>query len=331
VSTTSLKLGRVRGKLAPPSCKEPIESVFSEQAGEAGRDVRSDAGSGRVADGRTPAEEVPMAARSFSGGALVLVGLVIAACGRGGEDGGWTTAATAGVGSELKPSWTVDVGGGAAMDFVLVPAGNFTMSSDDGLTDPPPSRRVVIAKPFYLARYETTQAQWQAVMGTNPSRFTGPKNPVENVSWDDCRRFLAKLNARSQGGKFGLPTDEQWEYACRAGSTTKWSSGDAESGVEQCAWFAKDSGQTTHPVGEKKPNAWGLYDMHGNVWEWCDDAPPGECGDGPSAGGAPDRIFRGGSWYFTAAGARSGSRAWGDAARLRQPTVGFRVAMNLAR
>jgi formylglycine-generating enzyme required for sulfatase activity len=271
-----------------------------------------------------------MSVRTFQMSALVLVGCGLAACGRHEEGGEWMATAAAGVASEPKSSVTVDVGGGVAMDFVLAPAGSFTMSCDDDLPGAPPRRRVTIEKPFYLARYETTQAQWQAVMGSNPSEFDGPNNPVENVSWDDCRRFLAKLNERTHGTRFHLPTEEQWEYACRAGSTTKWNCGDDESAVEQCAWFAKDSGRSTHAVGGKKPNAWGLYDMHGNVWEWCDDAPPGECGDGP-ARVAADRVFRGGSWYFTAAGARSGCRAWGDAAELRRSTVGFRVAMNVAR
>jgi formylglycine-generating enzyme required for sulfatase activity len=269
-----------------------------------------------------------MSARSIATCALVVVVGMLAACARNAGDGEWMAAAAVRAAPEPKPSLTVDVGDGVEMDFVLVPAGDFTMSSDDGLPDAAP-RRVAIANPFYLARYETTQQQWQAVMGTNPSEFKGAKNPVENVSWNDCRRFVDKLNERTRGAKFALPTEEQWEYACRAGTTTKWSSGDDETRVEQVAWFAKDSGRTTHPVGEKKPNAWGLYDMHGNVWEWCDDAAPGECGDGPARAGA-DRIFRGGSWYFTAAGARSGLRAWGDAAELRRSTVGLRVAMSVA-
>jgi formylglycine-generating enzyme required for sulfatase activity len=232
------------------------------------------------------------------------------------------------VGPVLPTSTSVNVGGDLTMDFVLIRAGAFAMSSDNGLPDAPAPRRIDVDKPFYLARYETTQAQWQAVMGTNPSEFKGPNLPVENVSWSDCRSFLARLNARSPGAGFDLPTEAQWEYACRAGSTTKWCTGNDESRVEQCAWFVGDSGFSTHPVGEKKPNAWGLHDMHGNVWEWCADTVAGECGDGPRREGeGTNRVFRGGSWYYSAAGARSGSRGWGDAANLRRSTVGFRVAM----
>jgi formylglycine-generating enzyme required for sulfatase activity len=100
----------------------------------------------------------------------------------------------------------------------------------------------------------------------------GPKNPVEQVSSDDCQTFLAKLNAKVGGGKFSLPTEAQWEYACRAGNTARYSFGDEESGLGEYAWYRANSDHTTHPVGEKKPNAWGLYDMHGNVCEWCQDA-----------------------------------------------------------
>jgi formylglycine-generating enzyme required for sulfatase activity len=154
-----------------------------------------------------------------------------------------------------------------------------------------PQHRVRITEPFYMGKYEVTQQQWQAVMGNNPSEFKGPDNPVEKVSWNDCQAFTGKLNegVGQSGAEYSLPTEAQWEYACRAGSTTRWFFGDDEAGLSEYAWgrakigddrasFREDApgrGKTgkasTHPVGQKKPNAWGLYDVHGNVSEWCAD------------------------------------------------------------
>jgi formylglycine-generating enzyme required for sulfatase activity len=177
--------------------------------------------------------------------------------------------------------------------------------SDKGrqVSDEKPQHRVRITKPFYLGKYLVTQEQWEAVMGNNPSHFKGPKNPVEQVSWDDCQQFLrqAQREVGVRGGKFQLPTEAQWEYACRAGSTTRYCFGDDESGLGEYAWYDKNSGNKTHPVGEKKPNAWGLYDMHGNVWEWCQDWYDGgyyanSPTDDPTGPGS-NRVLRGGSWF----------------------------------
>ena len=176
----------------------------------------------------------------------------------------------------------VDLGGGVKLEMVLIPAGEFLMGSpdsDDGAElNEKPQHRVQITKPFYLGKYPVTQEQWQAVMGDNPSHFKDPKNPVECVSWNDCQQFVGKLNKRSsdQTGAFKLPTEAQWEYACRAGSTTRYCFGDDEGGLGDYAWHLNNSGGRTHPVGEKKPNAWGLYDMHGNVleqWRTCTIRP----------------------------------------------------------
>jgi formylglycine-generating enzyme required for sulfatase activity len=214
----------------------------------------------------------------------------------------------------------VDLGGGVKLELLLIPAGEFLMGSPDSDNEArdneKPRHRVRIAKPFYLGKYLVTQEQWEAVMGNNPSNFKGPKNPVEQVSWDDCRPFFDKLNAKSGpgGGKFSLPTEAQWEYACRAGSTTRYCFGDGESGLGEYAWYGANSGSRTHPVGEKKPNAWGLYDMHGNVWQWCADwynagyykESPTDDPTGPATGSY--RVFRGGSWAHPARRCRSAYR-----------------------
>ena len=153
-------------------------------------------------------------------------------------------------------------------------------------------------KNFKMGKYEVTQAQWQAVMGENPSRFKGVDHPVELVSWDDCKKFLEKLNSmpevKASGLTFRLPTEKEWEYACRAGSTgdyCKLADGTeiTESTLGEVAWYDDNSGEKTHPVGQKKPNAFGLYDMHGNVWEWCEDLY--------RAGGSR-RVGRGGGWTY---------------------------------
>ena len=170
-------------------------------------------------------------------------------------------------------------------------------------------------------------------MGNNPSDFKGPKNPVESVSWDDCQQFLEKLNAKSGPGegKFQLPTEAQWEYACRAGSRTRYCFGNAGKGLGEYAWYRANSGGMTHPVGQKKPNAWGLYDMHGNVEEWCQgwlwsyeansptDDPPG-----PTTGSG--RVSRGGDWLDDARYCRSASRSPPEGPGFRFHNLGFRVA-----
>jgi formylglycine-generating enzyme required for sulfatase activity len=179
--------------------------------------------------------------------------------------------------SEMKgppKELAVDLGGGVKLELVLIPAGSFMMGDENGYNNEKLVHKVNITKPFYLGKYEVTQEQWEAVMGNNPCHFKGPKNPVEQVSWNDCQKFLEKLNEKVGGGRFSLPTEAQWEYACRAGSTTKYCFGNDKSGLGEYAWYdesegdkTRSAGDQTHPVGRKKPNAWGLYDMHGNVGE----------------------------------------------------------------
>ena len=240
---------------------------------------------------------------------------------------------------------TVDLGNGIRLEMVPIPAGEFLMGSPDSDKDAShnekPQHRVRITKPFYLGKYLVTQEQWVAVMGEIARGVTivkGPRNPVDNVYWEVCERFLGSLNAKigTERGKFVLPTEAQWEHACRAGSTTRFSFGDDEARLGDYAWYNDKTGKGTHPVGQKKPNAWGLYDMHGNVGEWCHDwyddryyaKSPKDDPSGPTTGswyvsdnsfngsgpGVPERltgsyrVLRGGNWATTASCCRSGFR-----------------------
>jgi formylglycine-generating enzyme required for sulfatase activity len=235
---------------------------------------------------------------------------------------------------------TVDLGKGIKLELVLIPAGEFRMGfpPEEDIAEfdrwVPPQHRVRITKPFYLGKYPVTQEQWEAVMGSNPSHFKGPKNPVEQVSWDDCQKFLGTLNATVRGGacKFQLPTEAQWEYACRAGSETRYCFGDDESQLGEYAWYDRNSGGKTHPVGEKKPNAWGLCDMHGNAFEWCSDwwqdrhydESPVDDPTGAATGGG--HVCRGGGWNSTARYCRSASRD-GEPPGYAGFSLGLRVSL----
>ena len=161
---------------------------------------------------------------------------------------------------------TITLPGGVTMEMVWCPPGTFKMGGE---------HQVTLAKGFWMGKTEVTQAQWKSVMGNNPSDYKGDDLPVENVSWNDCQKFCEKMGLQ-------LPTEAQWEYACRAGSPGKYA---GTGNLDDMGWWGGNSGEKTHPVGQKQPNAWGLYDMHGNVWEWCAD------GDGSY------RVLRGGSWY----------------------------------
>lgn len=212
---------------------------------------------------------------------------------------------------------TIDLGGGVSMDFVLIPSGSFQMGGPDtkpqrDANDEGPVHTVNITQSFYLGKYEVTQAQWQQVMSSNPSQFKGDfSRPIESVTWNDCQTFITTMNKKGIG-TYRLPTEAEWEYACRAGSTTAYYWGDSMD--ENYCWYIKNSGSTTHPVGQKTPNAWGLYDMSGNVWEWCNDCdgayPSGAVNDplGPTAG--ERRVIRGGGGgrYNFCAGCRSALR-----------------------
>ena len=218
-----------------------------------------------------------------------------------------------------------------AQSFALIPAGRFTMGSASSEVDRSSDEsqvEVSLSQPFWLAKTEVTQAQWEAVMGSNPSEFKGPNLPVENVSWEDAQAYLTMLNEKGvlpDGWKFALPTEAQWEYACRAGEKGPYSGGT----LDEVGWYGDNSGNQTHEVGQKKPNAWGLHDMHGNVWEWCadwyeDTLKGGADPAGPSSG--DHRVYRGGSWDLVASDCRAANRHRYDPGH-RYNLLGFRPAL----
>jgi formylglycine-generating enzyme required for sulfatase activity len=220
------------------------------------------------------------------------------------------------------------------MEFTLIPAGEFEMGSPSNEAnrddDEGPVHQVTIKNAYYMGSYEVTQAQWRAVMGSNPSYFTGNDNlPVEKVSWDDVQEFVKKLNAKEGTDKYRLPSEAEWEYACRAGTTTRYSFGDSESNLGEYAWYDDNSGGETHPVGQKKPNPWGLYDMHGNVWEWVQDTWHSDYDGAPSdgsawAGSGAYRVYRGGSWNDLARYCRAAYRYF-NVQGYRSSYLGFRL------
>jgi formylglycine-generating enzyme required for sulfatase activity len=171
---------------------------------------------------------------------------------------------------------------GVKLEMIYIPGGEFTMGSNF-LDESPP--HLVKISPFFIGKYQVTQAQWKAVMGKNPSHFRGDDLPVENALWVDLVKFCEEASKRS-GKTYRLPTESEWEYACRAGSITKYSFGDYQESLGDYAWYRENSGDTTHPVGQRKPNAWGLYDMHGNVWECCEDVWHGDYNGAPTDGSA---------------------------------------------
>ena len=226
-------------------------------------------------------------------------------------------------------------------EFVVIRPGEgafpaaFTMGSGEAKEEKPP-HTVQIKHPFALAKYEVTQELYEAVVGMNPSRWKGPRNSVEMVSWPEagefCKRAAAQLRERkllAEREVIRLPTEAEWEYACRAGTTTAYSFGDAVDALKDYAWYHGNSKGEDPPVGRKKPNAWGLYDMHGYVWEWCQDSWHPNYDGAPADGsawekdGEKERVLRGGSWADDAASCRSAHRHHA-AADHRSDTIGFR-------
>jgi formylglycine-generating enzyme required for sulfatase activity len=201
------------------------------------------------------------------------------------------------------------------LELVKVAAGSFQMGSNQSENEKPIHQ--VTLNAFRMSKYPITQKQYQAVMGNNLSRFQSDQNcPVEQVSWDEAVAFCKKLSQMT-GQNVKLPSEAQWEYACRAGSHTKYCFGDNINQLGNYAWYDMNSGTKTHPVGEKSPNHWGLYDMHGNVWEWCEDLYHGNYNGAPNDGTAwlkdTARLAicrRGGSWYSNDIDCCSANRDW---------------------
>lgn len=224
------------------------------------------------------------------------------------------------------------------MEFVLMPTEEFVMGSpkDEGgrYDSEGPTHKVSIKNPFYLGKYPVTQKQWVSVMGNNPSHFKGDERPVENVSWSDVQRFIKKLNYMAGNDKYCLPSEAEWEYSCRAGTTTRFHFDDDELKLRDYSWYSSNSGNETHPVGQKKSNPWGLCDMHGNVWEWVQDRwhdnYEGAPSDGSSweDGGSSNRVRRGGGWFDYDRSCRSAIR-FGDPVNFRYYGLGFRILRNL--
>jgi formylglycine-generating enzyme required for sulfatase activity len=222
------------------------------------------------------------------------------------------------------------------MEFVLIPAGSFKMGGDLD-DDEKPIYQVVLSHPFYLQTTPVTQGQCQRVMGKNPSDFKdcGDSCPVEMVSWLMVQQFIGKLNEKEGSDDYRLPSEAEWEYACRAGTTTEFSFGDDASELVKYAWFYENSDDMTHSVGSKKPNAFGLYDMHGNVWEWVEDDWHDSYDKAPDDGRAwideprgTYRVMRGGGWYNVARDCRSAARG-NNHPGYRYAGLGFRLARSI--
>jgi formylglycine-generating enzyme required for sulfatase activity len=220
-------------------------------------------------------------------------------------------------------------------EMVVIPAGSFTMGSTEFDSEKPPHG--VSIQSFAIGRTEVTQRLWQAVMGNNPSSFNNCGNdcPVEQVRWNDIQQFIQRLNART-GKTYRLPSEAEWEYAANAGSTGRWSFGDNEGQVGEHAWFVANSGRSTQRVAQKQPNAFGLYDMHGNVWEWVEDCWHVNYNGAPTDGSAwttacsvDYRVLRGGSWDNSSANIRSANRIGGAPDYRLSSFIGFRLARTL--
>lgn len=230
--------------------------------------------------------------------------------------------------SEL-PTETNDIG----IEFLRVPAGEFAMGSEgsSAFDEEKPATRVSVSA-FWLSRYETTQAQWVAVMGANPSQYKDPNKPVDSVTWFEVQEFINRLNEKAGRAIYRLPSEAEWEYAARAGTTSRFYFGDNALEADSFAWIGQADGVGAKAVGKKAPNDWGFYDMVGNVWEWVADCwhdsyhnRPVDSQAWQSEGECDRRVMRGGGWNTPVERARSASRG-SYSADLNDVTNGFRLA-----
>ena len=247
-------------------------------------------------------------------GTALLAG--IASC---GEIEGPTEASPAAEPTTDSPQVIAQLPGGGAIEFVWIEAGSFSMGSPaaepDRKADEGPQRAVTISRGFYLGKSEVTQLQWEALMGANPSSYQGAGRPVESVSWDEVQDFIQGLNSWAGAQIYRLPTEAEWEYACRGGTSSRWSFGDSEGEMPAYAWYnGNNSLFDTKEVGTKLVNPRGLFDMHGNVWEWTRDwydadyygRAPNVDPPGPAFG--DQRVIRGGDFASLAFDLRSAGR-----------------------
>ena len=234
--------------------------------------------------------------------------------------------------SDETLSFTV---GNVSFKMIGIEHGTFMMGATPEMQDPDiyetPVHEVTISKDYYMGATQVTQALWQAVMGGNPSYFKGNNNPVDGVSLYDCQEFIKKLNNLT-GKQFRLPTEAEWEFAARGGNKSRHTQYSGSDDLDSVAWYRDNSGRQTHPVAKKLPNELGLYDMSGNVWEWCNDwcevdyyvNSPSVDPQGPSDGSC--RVLRGGSWRLIPWFCRSSSHSW-DNPEFRYVNCGFRLAL----
>jgi len=226
------------------------------------------------------------------------------------------------------------------MEFILIPAGDSirkmpdTRNVFDEVT-PGKAVTITISEPYYLGKYEVTQEQWYAIMGSNPAKFKGRHNPMERISWNDIQNFIRTLNEKEGHNRYRLPTEAEWEHAARAGTSTKWFFGTNEDTFGEYSWHKDNSGRKTHPVGQKKPNPWGLYDIYGNVSElvhdWYEKYPENNQIDpsGPPSGS--ERIVRGGNWFVIPGICNSEHRVGRKPDSRNDADVGFRLLLPLDR